>query len=220
MIIGARIEERLTKLGWSQSHLARRVGVSQATIAGLISGRSSGSKHLHAIARELQTTPQYLTGETDDPTEGALPAPTPAMIAEQLDVALVPELALGYSMGGGSVFHDYQQTGVVPFQKSWLRGHARGSISELFVARGRGDSMEPTLRDGDIILVDTAQMQIDQQDAIWALSYGDLGMIKRVRKLPGGGYEINSDNKNVSAISAYDGEMHIVGRVIWIGRWM
>lgn len=219
-IIGERIKDRMEELGLSQSELARRVGVRQPTISRLLLGEAAGSKHLHVIARELGTTPQYLTGETDDPSEGALPTPTPEQIAEQLGVVLVPELALGYSMGGGSVFSEFQQTGVVPFQKAWLRGRTGGCFSDLFVARGEGDSMEPTLRDGDIILIDTSLKEINRQDAIWALSYGELGMIKRVRKLPTGGYQINSDNRSVSPIEAYDGEMHVIGRVIWIGRWV
>lgn len=56
----------------SQSGLARRVGVTQTTIRKLLSG-GYGSKHLHRIARELETTPAYLTGETDDPSLGAEP---------------------------------------------------------------------------------------------------------------------------------------------------
>lgn len=71
MIIGARVRERLAAAGISQSELARRVGVSQPTIANLISRSKKGSAHLHRIARELQTTPAYLSGETDDPTAEA-----------------------------------------------------------------------------------------------------------------------------------------------------
>ena len=121
-------------------------------------------------------------------------------------------------MGGGSVFEDYQQTAMVPFPRDWLRPMIKGRFDELFVARGDGDSMMPTLLDGDLAVVDTAQKDVLQQDRIWCLSYGELGMIKRVRKLPDGGYQINSDNPNVTPISAYDGELHVVGRVIWIGR--
>jgi len=220
MTIGDRIAARMAELGISQSELAKKVGVSQQAIGKLVNGHVQTSRHLHVIARELGTTPQYLTGETEDPSEGALPTPTPEQIADQLDVVLVPELALGYSMGGGSVFTEFQKLGVVPFQKAWLRGRTGGNFSDLFVARGEGDSMEPTLRDGDIILIDTSQKEINRQDAIWALSYGELGMIKRVRKLPAGGYQINSDNRSVSPIEAYDGEMQVIGRVIWIGRWV
>lgn len=67
MSIGTRIESRLKELGISQAELARRVTVDQSTINGLIRGHSRSSKHLHRIARELQTTAAYLSGETDDP---------------------------------------------------------------------------------------------------------------------------------------------------------
>jgi len=71
-VIGSRITERLKLLDkMSQSELARRVGLTQGTIAQLISGRSRSSSHLHKIARELKTTPAYLTGETDDPSSDA-----------------------------------------------------------------------------------------------------------------------------------------------------
>src|SRR3546814_6041096 len=61
--------------------------------------------------------------------------------ARQLGLMLVPELELGYSMGGGSIFNDYRRTGFVPFHREWLRSFARGSLQDLFVARGEGDSM-------------------------------------------------------------------------------
>lgn len=71
MSIGTRIESRLKELGISQAELARRVMVDQSTINGLIRGHSRSSKHLHRIARELQTTAAYLSGETDDPQADA-----------------------------------------------------------------------------------------------------------------------------------------------------
>ena len=76
MISGARILERMTAVGLSQAELARRVGLAQPTIFNLIHRGKKGSTKLHLIARELETTPAYLTGETDDPTadEGAAPA--------------------------------------------------------------------------------------------------------------------------------------------------
>lgn len=71
MIQGDRIERLLAQHELSQSELARRVGVRQSTINGLIRGHAQGSKHLHKIARELLTTPAYLAGETDDPDADA-----------------------------------------------------------------------------------------------------------------------------------------------------
>lgn len=66
-----RFRSLLTARGLSQSELARRVGVSQASIYRLAAGDAYGSKHLHKIARVLETSPGYLTGETDDPAGDA-----------------------------------------------------------------------------------------------------------------------------------------------------
>jgi transcriptional regulator with XRE-family HTH domain len=66
MAVGTRIRDLRTRVGMSQSELARRVKLTQGTIAGLERGDSRSSSFLHLIARELGTTPAYLTGETDD----------------------------------------------------------------------------------------------------------------------------------------------------------
>lgn len=208
----------MERLDMDQSELARRVRISQPVISALINGHNRGSKHLHRIAQVLGTTPAYLDGETDDPSEDAVAPPSINVLADQYNLAFVQELELGYSMGGGSVFESYEQRGIVPFQRDWLRSMMRGTVEDLFVARGEGDSMQPTLLDGDIVLIDTSQKDVRQQDRIWALAYGDLGMIKRVRRLPGGTYSIMSDNPAVAPFNAADDEMYVIGRVIWIGR--
>lgn len=67
MIVGERVRERMQAAGLSQAELARRVGVAQPTIFKLIHSSKKGSAHLHRVARELGTTPAYLSGEVDDP---------------------------------------------------------------------------------------------------------------------------------------------------------
>lgn len=74
-MIGNRLRARLSEVGISQSELARRAHITQGTIGGLLSGKSRSSSHLHVIARELKTTPAYLTGEVDDPEQGAPETP-------------------------------------------------------------------------------------------------------------------------------------------------
>jgi phage repressor protein C with HTH and peptisase S24 domain len=54
--------------------------------------------------------------------------------------------------------------------------------------------MMPTILDGDLVIIDRAQNTPKQQDRIWALTYGGWGMIKRLRSLPDGSLQINSDN--------------------------
>jgi transcriptional regulator with XRE-family HTH domain len=67
VIVAERLKAALQAAGISQSELARRVGVSQPTIYRATHGKLYGTRYLHRIARELGTTPAYLSGETDDP---------------------------------------------------------------------------------------------------------------------------------------------------------
>jgi transcriptional regulator with XRE-family HTH domain len=236
MTLADRITKRMVEFGLSQAELARRVGVSQPTIFKLVSSQSANSVHLHRIAKVLDCTVDYLTGESDDPrgidpdvrkrfpladelqSPRSIYRPEPA--SPDSPVISIPEIDIGYSMGSGLVLLDHAEAKPVPFPRDWLRPLIRGRFDQVFIARGEGDSMQPTLLDGDVIVIDTAQQTMNGQDRLWCLSYGDLGMIKRVRVLPDGGLEINSDNPSVRSFTAYDGEVHVIGRVVWVGRKM
>ncbi|WP_367349693.1 XRE family transcriptional regulator [Sphingobium yanoikuyae] len=220
MRTGERIAARRAELGLSQSELARQAGVSQATIGKLESGISSGSSQMHKIARALQTTPDFLTGETDDPSLGAIPLPTPQMIAEQLGMTLIPEVDLDFALGGGNYVEGPVSSTLVPYRTDWLERITRGAQADVILTRGDGDSMMPTILDDDDVIVNRADRVITKQDRIWALGYGDLVAIKRVRRLASGIFQLISDNPNVSPIEAYEDELRVIGRVIWIGRRM
>lgn len=83
MFDGSRLRRLMSDREISQSELARRVGISQASIYRLVSGEAYGTKHLHKIARVLGTTPAFLAGETEDPNEGA--PPPPALSCEEVE---------------------------------------------------------------------------------------------------------------------------------------
>lgn len=154
---------------------------------------------------------EFLRGQVD-----AIDASASA--AQQLDAVLLPEIDVAYSMGAGTDIADYPVTRLVPFSRSWLDALTRSPTSKLFVARGEGDSMMPTILDQDIVIIDRSEQQLRSQDRIWAINYGGFGMIKRLRALPSGSLQINSDNPAVTPIEAFDGEAHIIGRVVGIVR--
>jgi phage repressor protein C with HTH and peptisase S24 domain len=218
MRIGERIAELRAAQGVSQTQLAKLAAVSQATIGKLESGITSGSSHLHKIARALGTTPEYLNGETDDPTEGALPIPSPQTLAEQLDLVEVQELDLKFGMGATDLEIPVTAS-TRHFSRTWIRQYTSASPENLYFAQGIGDSMTPTINDHDLILVDTSERNIRIGDKIWAVSYCGQGMIKRLRN-KGEGVQILSDNPLVPPDIAYDGELHILGRVVGIFRKM
>ena len=103
MGIAENLRARLAEVGMTQTELARRIGITQSTVASLLSGKSQGSKHLHLIARVLETTPAFLLGETEDSSEGALPT---SLLAEQFGMRMIPDVDIAYSMGGGSIVEE------------------------------------------------------------------------------------------------------------------
>lgn len=165
---------------------------------------------LAEIFEERGVSREAVLGLAGINSSGALEQ-TPEDMADRLDAVMLPEIDVGYSMGGGNDVGDFPVVQMVPFSRAWLSSLTQSPASELFVARGDGDSMMPTLLDQDIVIIDRSQRTMRQQDRIWAVSYAGFGMIKRLRALPDGSLQINSDNPAVSPIIAVDGEAFIIG---------
>ncbi len=216
MTVGDRIKERLAVLELSGAELARRVGLKQPTISALISGKSRSSAHLHSIAKALDTTVEFLTGETNDPDPagvadgqmayGAPPKSNP-------DLVEIAQIDLTYGLGG-TFLEDHVEAETRAFSRAWLRMFTKAAPEDLFWAKGQGNSMAPTIDDGEVVLIDRGQVTPQMADLIWVFAYGEIGMIKRLRPMPDGSVKILSDNQNVPPEKAVDGELHIIGRVV------
>lgn len=217
MTIGDRVSERMATLGLSQAELARRVGISQPSVNHLIRKGAQGSKHLHSIARELHTTPEYLSGQTDDPSAGFVPAPSAESVIADLGMVRVRELDLSFGMGETYLNVPVTET-MRHFERSWLRTYTQANPDNLFFCQGVGDSMAPTLLDSDLLLIDCSQRTISLTDKIWAIAYADCGAIKRLRPLSCGGLQVISDNPDVPNSTAYQNEVHVIGRVVAVVR--
>lgn len=224
MIVPERLIEAIRRKGLSQAALARAAGVSSTMINKLARGEARESAHIYAIARALDVTPEYLSGDSDDMGAlGSLAGPLPLHSSpeetdEDDEIVEVKELDLAFGMGGGSYLDLPLKPKARKFTRGWLRMFTDAPPSRLFIARGIGDSMSPTIMNADIVIIDTADSRVRMTDQIWAVAYGDAGMIKRLRPMPDGGVKILSDNPNVPPETAYDGEMHIVGKVVAVVR--
>lgn len=217
MIDADRIRDRMSALGMTQAELARRVGITQPSVFKLLSGTVRSSAHLHAIARELQTTSEYLSGVTSDPSIGYVPVPSVEVVASELGLVPVREIDLRYGMGATEL--EVQVTTTVRhFPRDWIRIYTGASPDHLYFAQGIGDSMSPTILDSDLLLIDASQHSLNLADKIWACAYGNSGMVKRLRQMADGSVKIMSDNQNVRDEIAYDQELHVLGRVVAIVR--
>lgn len=218
MILGGRIQERLDAMGMSQAELARRVNLRQSTINGLVNGGQRTTGHLHLIAKALNTTPEYLTGETDDPKSNPSSHLNFLVAEGDPDSVEIESVDLEFGMGGTFLDTVRPISTKQRFAKAFIEQFTGSPPELLFVAKGLGDSMNPTIQDNDLVLVDRAQTKPKMRDKIWAMALGDVGMVKRLRPQPDGTMLIISDNPNVSDDRATDGELHVIGRVVAIVR--
>ncbi|MBF7010582.1 S24 family peptidase [Novosphingobium resinovorum] len=218
MIKPDRVAERMKDLGYSQSSLAREVGVSQATIGKIVTGQSAGSSHLHKIARLLRTTAAYLTGEVDDAAEDAFIPPSAAEIAEQMGLVRVEEIDLSLGMGAGFLDEHALERVDRWIPEEWVSNFTQSPAAHLSIVKPQGDSMYPTINDRDIVMIDRSQRTIDRQEGIWALDFAGFGTIKRVRKMPDGTYKLMADNPAVPTEIANGADLHVIGRVAGVFR--
>lgn len=138
------------------------------------------------------------------------------LAAEQLDLVGIQQIDLAYGMG--ATFADGPvEVELLRFPRVWVQTITSSPPSMLTWASGRGDSMAPTIHDGDIVLLDRSQRRVIEQDALWAYTVGDLGAIKRLR-IKGDRVVILSDNPSVPPDEEPIDEVNIVARVIFIGK--
>lgn len=224
-----RLQAAMDRRGVNQSQLAELVGVKQPSIGRLLSGETKTTRAIDEIARVLGTTTAYLKRNSDD--SGFEDAPdrhdeflrqVNASQERRLkfnaqrsdDLVEVAEIDPKFGLGG-AFMDEHTVPEMRTFSRAWLRQITTSPPDELYWARGRGDSMEPTIGDGDVCLIDRSETSPEKfGDTYWAIAYGHTGMIKRLRPMPDGSVKILSNNPNVPPETAYEGELHIFGRVV------
>lgn len=155
MHVGQRIQQKMADLKISQNKLAKAAQISQSGLSSIISGAVSPKEiTLQAIARALDCSVSELMGE---PAPGVIP-----MIH-----AAVP--ILGNIACGQRITPDTTPEGYADLPDG---------IRADFALRCKGDSMEPTLIDGDLVLI--RQQPEVEPGQIAAVSIGDETTLKHV----------------------------------------
>lgn len=134
-------------------------------------------------------------------------------------VVTVPRLSLGASAGLGSLDEDERATGAMAFDANWLR-HLGVQPQRVSIIRVDGESMAPTLNDGDEIMVDHDDGVDRLRDGVYVLRLDGVLMVKRIAMGPRRGvFSVLSDNGHYPDWVDIDPSLvAIVGRVVWTGR--
>lgn len=148
----------------SMSELSRRVGIAKSAISRYFNGtRELPLNKIGDFASVLHTTPDYLLGiDYEPPKPQGLQIPVLGTVAAGIPISAVEDIL------------DYEE---VP--QSWE------SQGEFFALKIKGDSMEPRMESGDVVIV-RQQSDANSGDTVIVLVNGDDATCKKLQKTDNG----------------------------------
>lgn len=215
-----RIKTARRAAGLTQTELAEACGVKRESVSQWENGHTvPESERLRSIAESTGFSVEWLMTGRGSMRPGAAVQVWESPEDVQDPAAYVPVslFDVRLSAGDGAEWVAHPDSETLLFRAAWIR--KRGLKPEACRALTvRGASMEPTLMDGDTVLIDTSRTA-PVDDAVFALLYhGDM-FIKRLFRLPGeSGVELVSDNPRypVRRVTGADlDHLVILGRQVW-----
>ena len=204
------LDELIQKRGCNYSEISRLLGRNAAYIQQYIRRGSP---------RQLDEQDRAVLARFFGVDETILGAPA-RRAGPVVQLALVPILDVEASAGHGALAEMESKSAQFGFDEKWLRRLTASKASNLSIIGVLGDSMEPTLHDGDEVLVDLADGQSRVRDGIYVLRMDDMLSVKRIAFEPQGKrVSVLSDNPTFPSWHGLEKRtLNIVGRVLWFGR--
>lgn len=204
-----RIETLAKEKGMSLSFLCGKLGLARNYLSEVKKGKTKISDdRLAIIADILNTSPEYLKGETDIKEK-----PLPSFGSPVGEIVVFP-VAVAVKAGFGSEAIKIYGDEVTEIPRSMLRGY---SPSECIVALVNGNSMYPRICEGDKVLVHL-QSSVDSGDVAMVIYDGEEATIKKVRYVTGENWveliPANPEYMTLRIDGAGLEKCHIIGRVI------
>ncbi len=193
--------------------LALAFGVSDSAFKSWLRGTDPAVKNLVKIQEVSGFSLQWIaTGDGPMFSGGDDGKPAPGFI-------YVPRYDVRASAGTGQLIETEQLKGFVAFREEWVRSRLRRNPANLVVVEAYGDSMHPTIADGDIMLVDISEERV-RGSAIYFVRAGNEAIVKRIELKMDGSLVLKSDNPayepwTVTTNEATD--FKVLGKVIWTG---
>ena len=135
------------------------------------------------------------------------------------DIVDIPRYKVSASAGNGVYAQEKDIHKYLGFNSAFIRSRLHASTENLFVMDVKGDSMEPTLRDGEVILIDRQRNHM-KNDGMYVFRIDNDLIVKRVERRIDGSVLIKSDNPLYDTFTLHPGEQEsvdVIGRVVWHG---
>lgn len=210
----------LQETGWSPAHLARLAGVSHSTINRPL----NTPDWPHALSRRTLASIAKVSGIDPAPFAKAAGDADHALMTlpEKVrgnGVEMIPLYDVSASAGGGSVVEYEPIIDQLAFPRDYLRKITRSNPRDLAIISVKGDSMEPTLRDDDVVMLDLTKTNLDY-DGMFVIRSGEALLVKRVMRSTRPGYiTVISDNRDIYPPQEHPTDsVAVLGKVLWYGR--
>lgn len=191
-----------------------RFGWTYPTYAGHENGtRGITPEAAEEYGARFRVSPSYIVfGERE--AQGEVLAPD-AIIPEDL----IPVYDVSASAGDGSIVEYESVACSLGFPSDYLRRTLRSNPRDLAILTVNGYSMMPTLKEDDLVMVDTSKRNIGY-DGMFVVRHDDVLKVKRLRW--GEGRRtiwLISDNEDngYPPIEVPAENLAVIGRVMWTG---
>lgn len=207
--VGKLIYDRRTELGITQKEVADFVGVSEATVSRWESGHIDNMRRdrIAALSKILRMSPLAIMGIDDTDLSTRLPN----MVSIEARTFRVP--IVGRVAAGRPIVADEEIIGYEYIDNKYSKdGH------EYFGLRIVGKSMEPTIMDGDIVIV-RRQNYVENGEIAIVLIDGEEATAKEVKE-SADGITLIGHNAAVYTPHFYSAQevknlpVQIIGRVV------
>lgn len=225
--LGERIKEERKKRRWSQADLGAKIGVSQAAISEIERDVPKSSGLVIPIAKAFKVDVSYLTDGKENVTR-QMPSNDDIIIiggdrngeiADPKEYVMIPRYDVRGSCGEGIDVNEVTIVDGMPMPVSWLRAQNLPEAHLLAVIEASGDSMHPTIEDGQTLIVNTIDTE-PKSTKIYLICIDGKLFIKRLIYTPTG-WIMRSDNPNKENYPDFVIEpgkfnsLDIQGRVVW-----
>lgn len=228
--LGSRIRSIREQHGLNQDEFAKLIGVVRSSISTYEKDANLPNANVLAeICTKFHISTQWLLLGIGDPISdnetpsvknnqtilGALKE----VIANDDDILMVPMVEAVMSAGSGSFeTSDYSERKYA-FRRDFLC--RKGNSSQMVLMRVAGDSMEPSIEDGDVVLIDQSQ-RTPAPNRIYAVGVEDMVYLKRINSRPGK-IILSSDNPDYPPMEVdingdLQNQVRIIGKMIWSCR--
>ena len=207
---------------------AKNVGIGKSTLYGILNKGAHPQLHtLMKIAWKTNVSMSWLlTGKgtirlidsLEDLRNAALFSDSKS--GEKESYILIPRHN-GYNEDeAGDLLSSAQSTAHMAFKTTWVTQEMGLDPKELVLISVQGDSMTPTLEEGDLLLLDKREERVCN-DGMYVIKQENDLIVKRLQRGFDGSLRIKSDNRAYDTQTIQEDQIErltIVGRVVWIGH--